>query len=376
MAAEKSRFNEDLLQYKWVSTEEGYSALESDVIFNDLCCGCGACETVCPEDVIEVNEFPKLVGKCSNCGYCVIQCPRSFFPTKKVEVDLFGETGDIVGKYESLTAAKSRTKGQDGGVVTALVKYLFDNKLIDGAIISAVDDKTPWKPSPMLVTKAADVNKGAGSRYSVSPNVSVLKEAHKKGLKNLAFVGVPCQTQAIRKLQAYPVGDIDYGSIVKYNIGIFCKANFLYEMLEKVVSKKYKVNLKKVSKMDIKGKNLNVYHGKKQTDVPLKEIHEYQMAGCSVCTNFAARLADFSIGSVGSPAGYSTVIARTKEAKKIIAAMAKAKKITTQDVDLEGKFGLAMVEKLATLQQKQSKRTIRKKAIDALPMPFKFLIQE
>jgi coenzyme F420 hydrogenase subunit beta len=374
MAAE-SIFKEELLQYTWVSREEGYPALESDVVFNDLCCGCGACETVCPEDVIQVGEFPKLVGKCSNCGYCLIQCPRSFFPTKEIEEKLFGEQSDILGHVEFMTAAKAKAKGQDGGVVTALVEYMFESKLIDGAVISAIDKAKPWKPNPVLITKKGDVKKGAGSKYSVSPNVKVLKEAHKKGLKKLAFVGVPCQTQAIRKMQMFPVGDIDYGSLVKYNIGIFCKANFLYEMLEKVVAGGYKINLKKVTKFDIKGKNLNVYTGDEKTDVPLKEIHKYQMAGCSVCTNFAARLADFSIGSVGSPAGFSTVFARTKEAAMVIRDMKKTGKIQTKKIT-EEKFGLPLVERLANLQRDQSRKTIRKRAIAALPMPFKFLIQE
>ncbi|NOZ77457.1 MAG: coenzyme F420 hydrogenase subunit beta [Euryarchaeota archaeon] len=373
MAAEKSGFREDLLQYTWVSREEGYPVLEADVVFNDLCCGCGACEAVCPEDVIQVGEFPKLTGKCSNCGYCIIQCPRSFFPSREIEENLFGQHGDILGHIEFMTAAKAKTDGQDGGVVTALVEYMFSKRLIDGAVISTVDRKQPWKPRPVLVTKKADVKKGAGSKYSVSPNVSVLKEAHKKGLKKLAFVGLPCQTQAIRKMQAYPVGDIDYGSMVKYTIGIFCKANFLYEMLEKVVAGKF--NLKKVTKFDIKGKNLNVYQGDEKTDVPLKEIHRYQMAGCSVCTNFAARLADFAIGSVGSPAGYSTVFARTKDAAKLIKDMKKAKLISTKKITDE-KFGLPLVERLAKLQRDDSRRTIWKKSIDALPMPFKFLIQE
>ncbi|MEE8402474.1 MAG: 4Fe-4S binding protein, partial [Candidatus Hydrothermarchaeaceae archaeon] len=70
---------DEILQYKWLGREQGYKALEREIIFKDLCCGCGSCEAVCPDDVIEVNEYPELVGKCTDCGYCLMQCPRSYF---------------------------------------------------------------------------------------------------------------------------------------------------------------------------------------------------------------------------------------------------------------------------------------------------------
>jgi len=124
---ELSKF--DILQYRWLGREEGYSALEHEVIFKDLCSGCGVCESVCPDDVIDVDEYPKLTGECTNCGYCLALCPRAFLSFGDAEKKLFGEIDEgLLGHVEEMIAAKAVNKnvlkeGQDGGFVTALVRY-------------------------------------------------------------------------------------------------------------------------------------------------------------------------------------------------------------------------------------------------------------
>ena len=42
------------------------------------------------------------------------------------------------------------------------------------------------------------------------------------------------------------------------------------------------------------------------------------MQGCSVCKDFSAELADISVGSVGSAAGYSTVLVRSGIGEELI----------------------------------------------------------
>ncbi|HDH28342.1 MAG TPA: 4Fe-4S dicluster domain-containing protein, partial [Euryarchaeota archaeon] len=85
-AIEKS----DLTELLWESREEGFTALEHEVIYRELCSGCGLCVSACPEDVIGFTEYPKLIGKCTNCGYCLMVCPRSFLPKNELEEKTFG----------------------------------------------------------------------------------------------------------------------------------------------------------------------------------------------------------------------------------------------------------------------------------------------
>ena len=49
---------------------------------NKQCCGCGACENVCPQSCIEMRRngegflYPTVnVDKCIGCGMCEKSCP-------------------------------------------------------------------------------------------------------------------------------------------------------------------------------------------------------------------------------------------------------------------------------------------------------------
>ena len=366
----------DILQYHWMGREEGYTALEHEVIFRDLCSGCGACAAVCPDDVIEVEEYPRLVGKCTNCGYCLMQCPRSFFSHSAVEERVFGKVSEeLLGHIHTMVAVKSRdsdiaTAGQDGGFVTALVKYLLDTGKADGAIVSGLSEEETWKPEPRVVTKASELKGTEGTKYSNSPNLKVLKEVKKKDLKNIVLVGVPCQIEGFRKIQNYPIEDIDLKDRVKYTVALFCKGNFLYQgLMKELLAEKYGIDLNKMTKIDVKGKNVVVNLGEEELLVPLKEAHEHLRKGCKVCFDFTSILSDFSVGSVGSSKGYSTVLTRTKEATELLDAMEAEGVIEVKDLDP----GIGLVEKLHKMKERDAKRYTRKKVIAALPLPFRNL---
>ena len=47
-------------------------------ISNDECSACGACQDVCPENAIAVNEVAVIDNdKCVDCGACVDECPNN-----------------------------------------------------------------------------------------------------------------------------------------------------------------------------------------------------------------------------------------------------------------------------------------------------------
>ncbi len=367
---------DEILQYKWRAREDGYKALEQEIIFKDLCCGCGSCEAVCPDGVIEVNEFPELVGKCTDCGYCLMQCPRSYLSREEAEEKLFGEiVEEPLGKIVKKIGVKAkRLKGvQDGGFVTAALKYALKNGIIDGAIVSGVDAKNKWRPVAKLVTSEREVGKASGTRYSNSPNLAALKEAKEKDLKKLAVVGLPCQIEAVRKIENYPIEDVDLAGRIKFTISIFCSSNFTYDgLMEGLVAKKYKVPIKKIDKMDIKGKNVLVFAGKKRVEVPLKEAYEVKREACKVCTDFTGRLADFAAGSVGSPDGYTAVLARNRKASKLLGDMIKAGLFTTIELK-EEKPGLEIGRILQNRKEKNAIKYTKKRVKNEVPLPFKSL---
>ena len=96
----------------------------------------------------------------------------------------------------------------------------------------------------------------AGTKYNISPNVSLIKEATRSfGLDKIGIVGTPCQMQAIRKVQLYPIGLRDVGASIALAVGIFCMENFPYQSILQLVEDHAAMKMEAVKKMEIgKGK--------------------------------------------------------------------------------------------------------------------------
>lgn len=77
-------------------------------------------------------------------------------------------------------------------------------------------------------------------------------------------------------------------------------------------------DLTKVEKMDIKKGKFIVKIGEEEISFGVKELDDIVPSGCKICQDFVAVESDVSVGSVGSPNGFSSVIVRTDVAKKIM----------------------------------------------------------
>ncbi|HTY14724.1 MAG TPA: coenzyme F420 hydrogenase/dehydrogenase beta subunit N-terminal domain-containing protein, partial [Methanoregulaceae archaeon] len=144
--------------------------------------------------------------------------------------------GAELGKYKSCVSARSTDKAilagaQDGGIVTTLFAYALSEGIIDGAIVAGPSEDV-WRPRPMVATTVEELMAARGTRYNISPNVSLIKEATRSyGLDKVGIVGTPCQMQAVRKGQLYPIGLRDVGDKIALALGIFCMENFPYQSI-------------------------------------------------------------------------------------------------------------------------------------------------
>ena len=290
--------------------------------------------------------------------------------------------GAELGKYKTCVSARSTDKevlkhAQDGGIVTSLFGYALDAGIIDGAIVAATKEfahkhpekamrdnsnmefHEPWRPIPVIVTSKADLLAAAGTKYNISPNVSMIKEATRSfGLDKVGIVGTPCQMQAIRKLQLYPIGARDVGASIALAVGIFCMENFPYQSILQLVEDHAAMKLEAVKKMEI-GKGKFWVYGKRGqvVQLPLKVTHKYEQPGCHVCLDYVANLGDISTGSVGSPDGWSTVFVRSKIGEAVWAKAMADGVFETQPIE-KVKPGLELVTKLANEKITKNKNTV------------------
>ncbi|QYZ79448.1 coenzyme F420 hydrogenase subunit beta [Methanofollis formosanus] len=273
----------------------------------------------------------------------------------------------VLGNYKSVVAARSTDneilKGaQDGGIVTQLFAYALEEGIIDGAIVAGPSDE-PWKPEPVIATTKAELLAARGTKYTLSPNIALLKEATRSyGLDRIGIVGTPCQMQAVRKAQLYPIGMRDVPDKIALAIGIFCMENFPYQSLEAMVEDHCNVKLESVKKLDIgKGKFWAYTERGAVAQIPLKVTHKYEQPGCHVCLDYVSNLADVSTGSVGAPDGWSTVFVRTQNGENAWGKAIAAGCFETKPIE-EVKPGLDLVTKLATEKITKNQKTLEARA--------------
>lgn len=312
---------------------------------SEVCVGCGACAYVCPTGTIKLEDVYRKI--------------RSAFPFAAVEERTFGRPraeDEVLGIYKNYYAVRSTDsevlkKAQDGGAVTSLLGYALDEGMIDCAAITVADRN--WEPSTKVVRSYDDLKAGAGTKYTYYPSGIGLIEAVTAGCERIGFVGTPCQVGGVRKVitsdQPYAIEKTKISLL----IGLFCMEIFKQELMDHL--QENVLGLEAVKKLDIKGKELRVYDKEGTLHiVPFDDIEAYGNAGCFVCQDYTAELADISVGSVGSEPGWSTVLTRTDKAEDLLTgARAQGYIEVVENVDLKE------IERLTKFKKRRAARELK-----------------
>lgn len=346
------------MSFSKISFEE---SLGKSVIAAGKCVGCGTCVVVCPFGCLEYAKGePHVVKQCKICGICAQTCPTYEWTRSKAENFVFGrerKAEEEFGIYRRLAVAKAMDDEilrvcQDGGVATALLSFALEKGIIDGAVVSGISHKKPFYPVPKLVTTKKEILECAGTKYSNSPNILTLAEAIKKKKTRLAFVGTPCQIDAIRRMQMARLKK--YTAPLKFLIGLMCSESFTYEgLMEKHIQETLGFNLRAIKKVNIKG-NMLVATESEVKAIPLADVKQYVRKSCGFCGDFSAELADISLGGLGME-GWTFVVVRTEAGEKLLREAEKAKVVQTKPVEKDDS-ALKLLAKLSTKKRESTKK--------------------
>ena len=303
----------------------------NSIVDSDLCAKCGTCTAICPNNILSFEGKPEITEECLRNGHgmCYEVCPRVSSGKYQIKIRENFKENYYYGKGD--------LKGQDGGAVTAFLKHLIEINKIDGAIV--VGDEH-WKPVSLIVQDAEDLQKTTKSKYSIS-TLEALKTAGEMGIEKVAVVALPCQINGLRKLQYFPYlakHEEELGKTgkppklpkIEYLIGLFCTEKFDYGNLKQIL-RDNKIKIEEIQKFDVKKGKLIVHVNEEEKKIDLKQIK--LCSGCNMCRDFDAELADVSIGSVGSPKGYSTIIIRTEKGEEIKQILDLQKDVDTEAVE-------------------------------------------
>ncbi|MBS3815309.1 MAG: Coenzyme F420 hydrogenase/dehydrogenase, beta subunit C-terminal domain [Hadesarchaea archaeon] len=343
---------------------------------SELCVTCGACVSACPLGSLEIEEgSPALKGQCTACGLCYAQCPQ-IVTDEEIQTRIFGsEPRDSVGHYEKAYSAQARSsdikvKAQDGGVVTALLSALLETGFIDGAIVMGIGDE-PWKPEPRIITSQKELLECAGTKYSSAPTLTKLRETiDYYSLEELVLVGTPCQIKAYRQMSTGEKSVPRITSSIKLTIGLFCMESFSYEgFFKKVIEDQLDLSLSEIAKFDVQRGNFVIYReGKPKRELGIDGLAQFSFTSCRICSDFTSELADISIGSVGTPSGYSTVLLRTEIGEQAFNQALRVDRLETESLNDDGPE-LEILRKVADKKKNNAEREIqiRRKKDQSLP---------
>jgi len=317
----------------------------------------------CPINILwPVGEQPTMTGACGLCEICYYQCPNVEFSSSDVETFLHGRVrkpDEPIGIYRQAFVGRAlnpeiKDRAQDGGVVTALLAYALETKVIDAAVVAGRDEK--WLARPKVATKYEELVQNAGTKYTPSPTLLGVKSAILEyGKSKVGLVGTPCQIRAVRRIQTSPMGDRRLAQAMALSIGLFCMESYKYDALIENYLTSKGIDASKLTKVGIKKGQFIVTSGETEMlRVPLKDISQYVRGSCHRCDDFTAEFADISVGGVGCPEGHSTVIARTQTGFDLLMAASKAGFVELRELKQEDK-GFQTVLKMVGI--KRTKKT-------------------
>lgn len=296
------------------------------------CCGCKACENICPNNCIIAEEdvigfyYPKVnASKCINCHLCERVCPV-------LNNKLFDGINYYVGYSKD---NKTRNEGSSGGVFGTVAKLVIQqNGIVFGA---AFDDEMN------LVTSSAenydDLKSLYKSKYiqcNMKSNYQKIKSELKKD-RLILFCSTPCYIQALKNYLMDDYPNLITMDFVCHGVS---SQKFFNQSLE-WWSKKGKI----INEFDFRSKNHNINCSRvfkaitdsgKMTNTYLNDPYYYYYyldyisfrESCYSCV-FATdvRCSDITIGDYHSPIKYFPDINRLDGCSSIICNTEKGNNI-------------------------------------------------
>ena len=343
-------------------TIKNFEDLIEEVHKNGICQQCGGCVSFCNSmdyDVIgykEPNSPPEFLNKenCLKCGICYHICPQTHVLDYDLNraFNLLDFSSMPLGNTNEIYSCQSTNfdllhQGTDGGVVNSLLTYMFDEKLIDGAVVAKT--KAPFSREPFFAECKEDLLGTSGLKLGISHQLdevqkrhsysSSLPELNKHKFKKLAIVGTPCQIYTIRSMQS--LGIIPSQNI-EYCLGLFCYENFEFDQrkIEKF-QREFNLKFEDIEKINIKKDLIIQLKGDKNRKsliyIHFDYLKDYMRPACNACSDFTNVYADISFGGLGSPDDFTTVITRTEKGRRVVSNALKKGIISNLELDSETK---------------------------------------
>jgi len=316
-----------------------------DVIRHDLCNRCGSCVGLSAGKIVFEDRTGKYLpvikeplddetaslvwNACSGKGFD--------FPAQKVSVFGDPEGHAYIGHYQQIYTGHTndpviRLNSASGGILSSILVWLLDNKMIDGAVVLGMSETEPWLTKPMIATTKEEIMQAAQSKYIISSVNEILPEIGRfNGI--LAYVGLPGQVQSIRLLQEM---NHPFVRNIKYIFGPFYGNTLHFSSIKSFLKSFGEKDYTQISKLYFRyGEwpgNMRV-EMKNGRSFELPKFHAnylipfHILKNSLLCTDLSNEYTDISGGDAWAPVyeergkGFSMVISRSARGQEILDRM-------------------------------------------------------
>ena len=326
--------------------------LKSEILDQDMCTRCGACVAVCPPGLLSISDdrmpVPALDPEampCAECSLCLDVCPGKDTATPASESRIFGRSRTPAERWTGifrrslvLTSTNPRVLAgaAAGGAGTTLMLTALRSGLADAVIVVGRDAQRPWVPAALITDSEDEVIRCGQTSYCLTPNLQLLRDPR---FKRIALIGVPCEVQAVRKMQNLdPLPEVAEKIVLAVEIA--CASSTKLAGTEYLITEKLGIKLHDVAEMRYREGEYPGQFTVKTRDGTRKSLPFFEVVDefkrhkthrCLVCGDWWSGLADVSISdgdpniyassqSGAKPPRQSIVMTRTEEGEKIVQA--------------------------------------------------------
>lgn len=250
--------------------------------------------------------------------------------------------GNFINTYIAYSNDEGiRLRASSGGVITELILRLFENKKVNRALLTRMDEIVPWQAKPYIAKTKDEVMHSLQSKYQPIQMSSIYNmiEEEKDYVYVDKFCGFQSEANGLREIMEKK------RSRIIYNFGIFCGFEMGLEGTEFLLRKSGigKNRIKKIYyRFGIWPGGFFVHsEDGKQFFIPKKDysLLAFFCASqrCLSCCDQTNERADISFGDAWmmdlDQKGYTTVITRTQRGENLIREARRNRWITCREID-------------------------------------------
>jgi coenzyme F420 hydrogenase subunit beta len=331
-----------------------------DVVERGLCTGCGTCAGCCPVSAIRMKRRKAVFlpvtdrAKCRSrrgCVICLSVCPGHSIDLDRLSFALFPNHTDdrYLGRFLEVHTgyaddATIRYHAASGGMVTQLLLYLLERRIIDAAVVTRFKKDSPLDPEVCIAGTREEILEARSSKYCPVPLNTALHTIRKEA-RRVAVVGLPCHIQGLRKAASL------YSALndrIILQLGLYCSSNRTFNATDYLM-KLFGIDKEAVQDFSYRdegclGNMVVRFKDGSTLRYPFVDYYPRMRSffipkRCTLCIDHTSELSDVSFGDIHIPeywndkVGISSIIVRSNRARRIIRAAEADGLIRLAEVD-------------------------------------------